>query len=327
MSKSLGNVVAPEEIIKNNGAEIIRVWVASADYTEDPRIGPEIIDSAIDSYRKVRNTLRYLLGALSGFTESERVRVEEMPELERYMLHLLARRDDEIRAAFDAFDFKRVWRSALDFCSLDLSAFYLDIRKDSLYCDPAGAVRRRAARSVMDAAFERLVRWLAPIAAFTTEEAYLSRHPSDASSVHLQTFEPVPAGWRNGPLAEKWERIRDVRRVVNGALEIERREKRIGSSLEAAPVIHIADAALLNLCASVDFAELAITSDAIIRPGEGPVSAFRLADVAGVAVEPALASASRCGRCWRHVDDVGGNDQHPELCGRCAHAVLASGAA
>jgi isoleucyl-tRNA synthetase len=321
MSKSLGNVVAPEEIIKTSGAEIIRVWVASSDYTDDPRVGKEILDSAIDSYRKLRNTIRYLLGALDGFSDAERLPAAEMPELERYMLHLVQSLDEEVKAAYDAFDFKRVWRGVFDFCALDLSAFYLDIRKDSLYCDRPDAPRRRAARTVMDVVLDRMLKWLAPIAVFTTEESWLAHNPSPDGSVHLQSFAPRQHSWGDDALAAKWEKLRAVRRAVTGALEVERREKRIGASLEASPTIHIADAALLNLCASVDMAEITITSDVVLAPGAGPAEAFRIDDVAGVAVSPSRSDARKCARCWRYVDDVGAASGHPDACGRCADAV------
>ncbi len=321
MSKSLGNVVAPEEIIKTSGAEIIRVWVASGDYTDDPRVGKEILDSAIDSYRKLRNTIRYLLGAVDGFSDAEKLGHAEMPELERYVLHLTQLLDAEVMAAYEAFDFKRVWRAVFDFCALDLSAFYLDIRKDSLYCDPSDAPRRRAARTVMDILLDRILKWLAPIAVFTTEEAWLARHPSADGSVHLQTFAGRQSAWENASLAEKWEKIRTVRRAVTGALEVERREKRIGASLEARPTIHIADAGLLNLCASLDMAELTITSDVVLAPGAGPADAFRLDDAPGVAVTPSRSDARKCARCWRYVEDVGTRKDHPDACVRCADAV------
>ena len=321
MSKSLGNVVAPEEIIKTSGAEIIRVWVASGDYTEDPRVGKEILESAIDGYRKLRNTIRYLLGALDGFSDAEKLALSEMPELERFMLHLVDALDAEVREAYEAFDFKRVWRSVLDFCALDLSAFYLDIRKDSLYCDRTDAPRRRAARTVMDIVLDRILKWLAPIAVFTTEEAWLARHPSADGSVHLETFAPRVSGWRDEALAAKWEKLRTVRRVVTGALEAERREKRIGASLEARPTVHISDGELLNLCASVDMAEVTITSDVVLAPGSGPATAFRLDEVPGVAASPDRSSAEKCARCWRYVDDVGAVEAHPHACRRCADAV------
>ncbi|MFZ5618082.1 MAG: isoleucine--tRNA ligase [Pseudomonadota bacterium] len=321
MSKSLGNVVAPEEIIRNYGAEMIRIWVASGDYTEDPRIGKEIIDSAVDAYRKLRNTVRYLLGALNGFTPAERLDVAKMPELERYMLHLLLKLDEDVRAAYEAFDFKLVWRKAFDFCALDLSAFYLDIRKDSLYCDHPDTDRRRAARTVMEIAFDRLTAWLAPICVFTMEEAWLKRCGEAAKSVHLRQFPQTPAGWRDGALAARWETLRDIRRVVTGALEVERREKRIGASLEASPTLYLEDDALLAIAEAQDLSELFISSDVKVEKGAGPANAFRLAEAAGVAVSVAVSDHKKCQRCWRHTDDVGAVAGHPDACGRCADAV------
>ena len=324
MSKSLGNVVAPEEIIRNFGAEMIRIWVASGDYTEDPRIGKEIIDSAVDAYRKLRNTVRYLLGALNGFEPAERIGVNEMPELERYMLHLMARLDDEVRAAYAAFDFKLVWRKIFDFCALDLSAFYLDIRKDSLYCDHPHADRRRAARTVMEIAFDRLTAWLAPICVFTMEEAWLNRSGEGANSVHLRQFPETPAGWRDEKLAETWTSIRLVRRVVTGALEVERREKRIGASLEASITLYVSGligSLYPEFLAGRDLSELFISSDVTIERGDAPATAFRLVDAPGVAVTVAVSDHQKCQRCWRYVADVGSTADHPDACGRCADAV------
>jgi len=321
MSKSLGNVVAPEEIIKNYGAEMIRIWVASGDYTEDPRIGKEIIDSAVDAYRKLRNTVRYLIGAIKGFTPAERLGVERMPELERYMLHLMAKLDEDVRAAYAAFDFKLVWRKVFDFCALDLSAFFLDIRKDSLYCDHPDTDRRRAARTVMEIAFDRLTAWLAPICVFTMEEAWLNRNGEDARSVHLRQFPETPEGWRNEALARDWEILRTVRRVVTGALEIERREKRIGSSLEAALELHINLPEYFEICARHDLAELFITSAVDLRGYEWPADAFCLPELSGVAVIPRVSDHAKCRRCWRYTDDIGSKPGHPDACGRCADAV------
>ncbi|MEO0880188.1 MAG: isoleucine--tRNA ligase [Pseudomonadota bacterium] len=331
MSKSLGNSMQPDEVIRQYGAEIIRIWVASSDYTEDLRISKEIIDSAVDAYRKLRNTLRYLLGALDGFSDDEAVMPEDMPELERYVLHLLAERDSEVRAAYEAFDFKTVWRKVLDFCSVDLSAFYLDIRKDALYCDRPDDLRRRAARTVMDLVLERIIVWLSPICVFTTEEAWLQRHGEAAGSVHLEQMPQTPAAWKDETLGARWRDIRKVRRVVTGALEIERREKRIGASLEAAPHVYLADTALGDGLADAlgdhDLAELFITGAVAVHRSEGPDAAFRLDDVAGVAVTPSRADASKCARCWRHTDDVGADPAHGKLCARCADAVSAKDAA
>ncbi len=322
MSKSIGNVMAPDEVIKQYGAEIIRIWVASSDYTEDLRISNEIIGSAVDAYRRLRNTLRYLLGALADFSDAERVDPLEMPELERYVLHRLAVLDGEVRAGYGKFDFKGVWRKCADFASLELSAFYLDVRKDALYCDRPDDMRRRAARTVMAEVFDRLVTWLAPVCVFTMEEAWLSHYPSTDGSVHLQQFPETPAGWRDDALGAKWRKIREVRRVVTGALEVERREKRIGASLEAAPVVHVTDAELLKAYAGLDAAELFITSGATLTNKPAPDSAFRLeGEAQSVAVVPSEAEGDKCRRCWRILPEVGVNKAHDDLCGRCADAV------
>ncbi|WP_306249991.1 isoleucine--tRNA ligase [Parvularcula sp. IMCC14364] len=321
MSKSLGNVILPETIIKQYGAEIIRIWAASIDYTEDPRVGDEIIGSAVDAYRKLRNTLRYLLGAVSGYSEAETVDVQEMPELEQYVLHLLAGVDADVHKSYAAFDFKAVWRRVSDFCSLDLSSFYLDIRKDSLYCDSPDDMTRRAARTVMNTLLDHIMRWLAPICPFTTEEVFLHRYPDqEHTSVHLLQFADVPSEWNNAALAGKWGKIRTVRKVVTGALEVERREKRIGASLEAAPVIHIEDDVLRALCQDVDWAELSITSAATLTDGTGPAEAFRLDETAGVSVLPTKADGGKCQRCWRILEEV---TAEASICGRCDEAVTA----
>ncbi len=325
MSKSLGNVMAPDEVISQYGAEIIRIWVASSDYTDDLRISKEIIGSAVDSYRRLRNTLRYLLGALNGFEDAERLEPEEMPELERYVLHRLAVLDEEVRAGYAKFDFKGVWRKVFDFASLELSAFYLDVRKDSLYCDAPGDKRRRAARTVMAEIFDRLVLWLAPVCVFTAEEAWLTRYPSEDGSVHLALFPETPAVWRDEALGAKWKKIREVRRVVTGALEVERREKRIGASLEAAPIVHVADAELLKAYDGLDAAELFITSGASLTGDPAPEGAFRLEGESGaVAVEPVEAEGEKCARCWRILPEVGVRESHLDLCERCIDAVEAA---
>ncbi len=320
MSKSLGNVTAPEEVIKQYGAEIIRIWVASSDYTEDTRISKEIIGSAVDAYRKLRNTLRYLLGAVAGFSDAERVEPGQMPELERYILHRLAVLDEDVRGAYERYDFKTVWRKCLDFASLDLSAFYLDIRKDSLYCDRPDDIRRRAARTVMDLVFDRLIAWLAPICVFTSEEAWQERRPSEDGSIHLTQFPETPAQWRDDALASRWKKVREVRRVVTGALEVERRDKRIGASLEAAPTVYISAPELLSAYDGLDAAELFITSGAVLSESAAPTGAFRLDGEAGdVAVAPGAAEGAKCRRCWRILPEVADNEAG--LCGRCSDAV------
>ncbi|RYZ30554.1 MAG: isoleucine--tRNA ligase, partial [Propionibacteriaceae bacterium] len=245
MSKSKGNVVAPQSIIKDSGADILRLWVAASDYTDDLRIGPEIIKTFAETYRKLRNSLRWMLGSLAHRVAGDNVPVAEMPELERFVLHRLLELDGEIREAYRTFDTKRVVALLNNFLTGDLSSFYFDVRKDALYCDPASSVARRAALQVIDEAFRRVVIWLSPVLAFTAEEAWLDRFPSETGSVHLQTLPETPEAWRDDGLAARWQKIRRVRRVVTGALEIERAAKRIGASLEAAPVVSIADPELL----------------------------------------------------------------------------------
>ncbi len=321
MSKSLGNVVAPQDVIKQNGAEILRIWALSSDYSEDVRVGDEIIKSSVDAYRKLRNTLRFMLGNLAHYDEELRIAPEDMPELERYMLHRLAELDDLVRGGYDAFDFKKVFHALYNFTTIDLSAFYFDIRKDTLYCEPYDSLKRRAALSVLDELFSCLTAWLAPILCFTMEEVWLSRYPSKNGSVHLRLFPDLPADWRDETLAERWAKVRKVRRVVTGALEIERREKRIGSSLEAAPAIFISDNALYDAAKSMDWAEIAITSDATLKHGEGPADAYRFEEVAGVAVVPELALGRKCARSWKISPDVGSDPEFPDLSPRDAEAV------
>ena len=235
MSKSLGNVVAPQDVIKQSGADILRMWVCASDYADDLRIGPEILKTTVETYRKLRNTLRWMLGSLAHFHEADRVDPMHMPELERLMLHRLSELDRQVRRAYADFDYKRIFAALTAFMTGDLSAFYFDIRKDTLYCDPISSPARKACLTVLDHLFRATVTWLAPMLPFTTEEAWLARHPASEGSVHLEAFPEVPADWRNEALAERWRKIRQVRRVVTGALEIERAGKRIGSSLEAAP--------------------------------------------------------------------------------------------
>jgi isoleucyl-tRNA synthetase len=316
MSKSLGNTVAPEDVIKQYGADILRLWVAQSDYTADLRIGPEILKGVSDSYRRLRNTMRFLLGNLAGFSEAERVDPAEMPELERYVLHRLAELDAETRAGYAAYDFQGVFQRLFNFATWDLSAVYFDIRKDALYCDAADSLRRRSARTVLDILFHRLVTWLAPVLTFTMEEVWLERFPGDDSSVHLQDFPETPAAWRDDALAAKWARIRQVRRVVTGALEVQRRDGAIGASLEAAPVIHVEEAATRAALKGVDMADICITSGVQITADPAPGEAFRLPDIPGIGVVFEKAEGQKCQRCWKVLPDVG-RHRHPGVCGRC----------
>jgi len=328
MSKSLGNITAPQAVCDQYGADILRLWVVGTDYTEDQRIGPEILKHQADAYRRLRNTLRYLLGSIEGFIAAERVEPAQMPELERWVLHRLAELDAELRQAVDDFDFHRIATALQTFCSVDLSAFYFDIRKDSIYCDAPDALRRRAGRTVMAELFSFLTAWLAPVTCFTAEEAWLARPTQDvpdgaAESVHLRLFPAIPAAWLDPALGDKWKIVRNLRRVVTGALELERAEKRIGSSLQAAPQV-VAPAQYLQAMAGLDLAEIAITSGGSLSEGEPPQGAFTLPDAPGVGVVPKLAEGNKCARCWQVLAEVGKSHKHPDLCLRCEAAVEAA---
>jgi isoleucyl-tRNA synthetase len=321
MSKSLGNVVSPDEVIRNSGADILRLWAAASDYADDVRFGPEIIKNFVETYRKLRNTLRWLLGSLHHLKEADRVSFEKMPELERLILHRLAELDEVVRRGYAEFDYKRVFAALNSFMNTELSAFYFDMRKDALYCDPISSITRKACLTVLDELHKCLCTWLAPVLAFTAEDVWLARHPSENGSVHLETFPKISARWRDEVLAEKWRKIRLVRKVVTGALEVERAQKRIGASLEAAPVIHIADAELLKALDGIDMAEVCIVSAATVVAGGGSKDAFRLDDVPGVAVEPKRAEGKKCARSWKISPAVGSDKQYPDVTPRDAQAL------
>src|SRR5690606_12530541 len=255
MSKSKGNTTDPATVIKESGADILRLWVAMVDYADDQRISKQILQTTVDAYRKLRNTVRYLLGALAGFDEAEGLPLDHMPPLERYILHRLWALDAPVRAAHAAYRFQDVVRPVLQFCAGDLSDLYFDIRKDSLYCVRPDAVRRRACRTVMDEVFARLTAWLAPLVPFTMEEAWTTRFP-EAGSNCARVIPDTPAEWRNDAEADRWARVQQVLEAVTGALEIERRDKRIGSALDAAPVVHIADPGLLAAFEDLDAGEV-----------------------------------------------------------------------
>jgi isoleucyl-tRNA synthetase len=321
MAKSGGNAMSPDKLTKQFGAEIIRLWAASSDYRDDLTIGDEVIKGVVDAYRKLRNTMRFMLGNLNGWSEEERIDISEMPELERLMLHRLQELDGVVREAYSKYEFARVFHTLFNFATTELSAFYFDIRKDALYCDRPDSVTRRSCRTVIDHVFCSLTSWLAPMMCFTMEEVWLSRFGDDTGSIHLQDFPEAPASWADEALAQKWEGVKTLRRVVTGALEIERREKRIGSSLEAAPDVYVTDAQLVKAMDGLDLAEVAITSQATLKKGAAPEGAFALDDVPGVAVVPLKAKGDKCQRSWKILPDVGSNPDFPTLSARDADAV------
>ncbi|MEI6798668.1 MAG: class I tRNA ligase family protein, partial [Pseudomonadota bacterium] len=332
MSKSLGNTVAPQAVIDEYGADILRLWVAQADYTLDLRIGKEILKGVADSYRRLRNTMRFLLGNLKDFSEAERVDAADMPELEQWVLHRLAELDAEVREGFGKYDFQGVFQKLFTFATTDLSAVYFDIRKDSLYCDAPTSLTRRSARTVLDILFHRLTTWLAPILVFTMEEVWLCRYPGDDSSLHLQDFPQTPKAWLNPALSAKWEGLRRIRRVVTGAIEEERKAKRIGSSLEVEDLtLTVTDPELLLVIRRTPpevLSDIFIVSGVIVDASDvpdemaHPTGAFRLDDVAGVSVVVIgdTGNGHKCERCWKVLPDVGSH-KHPGTCKRCNEAL------
>jgi isoleucyl-tRNA synthetase len=316
MSKSVGNVVDPLAIIRDNGADILRLWVASTDYFEDVRIGKEVLAGTSDAYRKLRNTFRYLLGALDGYTDAEAVPVAEMPELERWVLHRLAMLDAELKDAAEGYEFNRYTRALQAFANDDLSAFFFDIRKDSLYCDvgpklPEGTLKRRAYRTVLHHVFEALVRWVNPILCFTAEEVWQTRYP-DGGSVHMLDWPVIDPSWEDEPLGRQWSDIRDLREMVTDAIEPYRRTKTIGSSLEAEVSVRVKSADMSERAQSIDFTEVCIVSEANVTGfADDSISESRL-------VEVRRTTNHKCGRCWRHLPEV---KENGDLCKRCDEVV------
>jgi isoleucyl-tRNA synthetase len=305
MSKSEGNVINPLEIMKIYGADIMRLWALSVDFTEDHRIGDEILKGVADQYRKLRNTFRYLLGALDGWTEEERLPADQMPALERWVLHKLAVLSDELKAAAVAYDFNRYTSLITEFVQNDLSAFAMDVRKDSLYCDAPTAPARRAWRTVLDLTFHALTRWLAPVMVFTAEEVWGTRFP-DAGSVHLLEWPDIDASWQDAALDKQFMLARKLREEVYLKLEELRRAKTVGSFLEASVTITTTHADRIAALAGLDLAELLLVADVSLTH----------ADTESLTVEKA--DLAKCARCWRHLPDV---KPETELCGRCDAVV------
>jgi isoleucyl-tRNA synthetase len=321
MSKSVGNTVEPQKVIAQSGADILRLWVCATDYADDQRIGPEILKNTIETYRKLRNSVRWMLGTLHHFKPDDAVAPAEMPELERLMLHQLAEQAAIVRQAYAEFDYKTVVASLSAFMNTELSAFYFDIRKDTLYCDAPSSPARKAALTTIDMICDAILKWFAPVLSFTCEEAWRLYRPDAEPSVHLTLFPQGLEDFRDDALAAKWEIIRDVRRVVTGALEVERAAKRIGSSLEASPIIYVSDKAILATLFDVDLAEVCITSNYEVREGEAPSGAFRLDGVPGVGVVVERAVGIKCARSWKILPTVGEDAEYPDVSPRDAAAL------
>jgi isoleucyl-tRNA synthetase len=292
MSKSLGNVVDPLKVIGESGADILRMWVASTDYFDDVKIGKEVLATASDAYRKLRNTFRYLLGALDGFSDAERVAPADMPELERYVLHRLGMIDTELREAATGYEFNRYVRLLTDFANEDLSAFFFDVRKDVLYCDAADSLKRRSYRTVLDVLFHALVRYAAPVLCFTAEEVWQARYPSEDGSVHLLEWPELPEVEAD---QARWHELRALRQQVTEAIEPLRREKTVRSSLEAE-----------------------VTVPALPMDADALAELFIVAEVHEGEIGVTRTAYDKCGRCWRHLPDV---TEDGALCARCSEAL------
>ncbi len=323
MSKSKGNALSPQDVMKTMGADILRLWVASSDTTNDIRFGPSILQASADSYRKLRNTIRWMLGALHHFDRTRAVAFADMTpfELERLMLHRLAELDSDIRRAYQNYDYRKVVALLAHFMNTELSAFYFDIRKDTLYCEAPSSKKRLAALTVVDHLCDTILKWLAPILSFTADEAWQLYRPDEAPSIHLMGFAEIPRAWRDDNLAAKWDRVREVRSAVTGALELERAAKRIGSSLEAAPVVFVDDKDLMIGLEGVDMAEVCITSAIEVQAGKAPDGAVVLPETPTVGVIPKRAQGKKCARSWRITQDVGSDPDYPELSARDAAAM------
>jgi isoleucyl-tRNA synthetase len=321
MSKSIGNTVEPQKVIAQSGADILRLWVCATDYADDQRIGPEILKNTIETYRKLRNSIRWMLGTLHHFKPDDAVAYADMPELERLMLHQLAEQATIVRKAYAEFDYKTVVASLSAFMNTELSAFYFDIRKDTLYCDPPSSLARKAALTTIDMLCDSILKWMAPVLSFTCDEAWRLYRPDAEPSVHLTLFPQAFDDFRDDALAAKWETIRNVRRVVTGALEVERAAKHIGSSLEASPLVYVSDKRIFDTLFDIDLAEVCITSNAMVTNDDAPSDAFRLNEVQGVAVVVEKAAGTKCARSWKILPTVGDDPEYPDVSPRDAQAL------
>ncbi len=314
MSKSLGNNISPDDILNKYGADILRLWVVASDYYDDLKLDNSILQAQSDSYRRIRNTFRFLLGNLNGFEENEKIDENQFPELEKYILHRLWEVDQIVKKCIKDFNFHLMFTTLLNFCSNDLSAFYFDIRKDIIYCDSKSSIKRKSSRTLLDIVFNLLVRWLAPSLSFTSEEAWKSR--GNKSSIHLEDFLTAKDSYFNQQINEKWSKVKQVRKVITGALEKKRSEKIIGSSLEADINIYL-DEDNLKKIKDLNFAEIAITSTANINLLNETINAFTIEDIENVAVLVSKTNGKKCQRCWKYEQQLFNED----LCNRCSEAI------
>lgn len=322
MSKSLKNTIDVQNFVEVHGADILRLWVASADYTDDLRIGNEIIKRQQDIYRRLRNFFRYLLGNLHDFNvETDLVEYEALPELEKWVLGRLHEVTSSVMTSLEGYNFNKLFNELYHLCTTDLSSYYFDIRKDALYCEGKDSLARKSVQTVLHHIFEVVTRLLAPIIPFTAEEVWKYRYGDNAESIHLEEFFEVPNTWDNEEILEKWSLLRKVRRVVTGALEKKRAEGYIGSSLQAHPVVYVTDERLEQIMDPTIFKDICIVSSLSVRCSDQSKGEFSLEEVDGVSVDIELAKGEKCTRCWKVEEDIGAIKEHPELCLRCAKAI------
>ena len=325
MSKSLGNVVSPDDVTQKMGADILRLWCVNSDYSEDLRIGDEILKRQQDVYRRYRNTLRYLLGVLSDYSLDLKVEYNDMPELEKYVLHQLYDLNELLEKSIKNYDFQQFYSVLHTFCANDLSAFYFDIRKDSVYCDNKNDIKRRACLTVMNELFVFISHWLAPVLSFTSEEAWLSYSlNTEKKSIHLNTFPKILEEWNNELVNKKWSSIKEIRKTITGALEIERLAKTIGSSLEAEIFVYSNSSDTTKMLMSLDLAEISIVSRASVLTAQIPSNATTDDDM-NVGVVVKKASGQKCDRCWKILEDVSYEETrlygNLNLCPRCKKVI------
>ena len=316
MSKSVGNVVSPQDIIQQSGADILRLWVAMTDVTEDVRISPEVLKGINESYRRLRNTLRFTLGALSNFKAKEHIDYSKMPEIERWIMARLFELSELLKSSIKKYSFQSFYSELHNFCASDLSAFYFDVRKDSLYCDSSLDIKRRSSRTVLEQIFVCLSAWLAPVLCYTAEEAWISFRNEDNSSIHLEEFPKVSSKHLNSILIEKWSSLRRIRRVITGALEVARQEKIIGSSLDAKIIIYSKNKEYLTLLESLDIDELCIVSSSSLSKNHVPKTAYKEQNIDDIGVKVLKAEGEKCDRCWK-IDKKLNNS----ICKRCAEVI------
>ena len=314
MSKSIGNVISPDEIINKYGADILRIWVVASDYSEDLKIDNQIINYQIDSYRKIRNTIRFLLGNLNNFSVNDAVKLEQMPDLEKYILNKVSQMNGELKSLVQKHDYHGIFVKLLNFCTLDLSAFYFDIRKDSLYCDGKDSLKRRSVSTCLHILFDFLSKWFSPIISFTSEEAWQSRHQDNSTSILSQTITEKDFTYSYSNLEKSFDELKRVRKSVTAALEIKRNEKLIGSSLQAKAIIYI-PLEIKQILSTLDLAEMCIVSGVEIKDIAEKTSSSMNFEEEDIFVDISLAEGDKCQRCWTILPEVKDNQDH--LCSRC----------